>query len=112
MTAEERVAALRLRVAALREKRERRKTAALGAGCAVLAAGLALMVFSPSGGGPPEGAAGAYTGAALLYEHAGGYVLTAVAAFMAGVTVTALCARYRRKRVEGRAGEGKERDSQ
>ena len=108
MTAGERVAALHLRMAALRERRERRKTAALGAGCAGLAACLTALIFGESHTG---GTAGVYTGATMLFEDAGGYVLSAVLAFMLGVIITVLCIRYRVKRESGRDDEKKEGDS-
>ena len=38
-----------------------------------------------------------YTAASLLDESIGGYVLTAVLAFMAGITVTVLCIKYRER---------------
>lgn len=109
MTAGERVAALHLRMAALRERRERRKTAALGAGCAWLAACLLALIF---GGSHPVGTAGAYTGATMLFENAGGYVLAAVLAFMLGVIITVLCIRYRKKHESGQDAEEKERKPQ
>ena len=95
LTAEERVASLHMRMDALREKRERKKTAALGAGCGLLAACLILLVFDRDSTG--GGTANAYSGAVMLFESAGGYVLLAVAAFISGVVITALCFRYREK---------------
>ena len=109
MTAGERVTALHLRMAALRQRKERRKTGALGAGCAGLTVCLAALIF---GGSHPGGTAGPYTGAAMLFEDAGGYVLAAVLAFMLGVIVTVLCIRYRTKRESRRDDEGKERKPQ
>ena len=109
MTAGERVTALHLRMAALRERRERRKTGALGAGCAGLTVCLAALIF---GGSHAGGTAGAYTGAAMLFENAGGYVLAAVLAFMLGVIITVLCIRYRKKHESGQDDEGKERKPQ
>ena len=109
MTAEERVAALHTRMAALRERRERRKTAALSAGCAGLTVCLAALIFGRS---HPGGTAGAYTGATMLFEDAGGYVLAAVLAFMLGVIITVLCIRFRRKHESEQADTKKERDSQ
>ena len=94
-TADERVAALHLRMAALTEKRERQKTAALGAGCAGLALCLCLLIFGE--GSVHGGTAGTYTGATMLFENAGGHVLVAILAFMAGVIVTALCVRCKGK---------------
>ena len=106
-TAEERIAALHMRMAALREKQERRKTLALGAGCAGLCGGLSLLVFG--GSAACGGTAGAYTGATMLFEDAGPYVLLALIAFMAGVIITALCIRFRRKN-EADAPQEKARD--
>ena len=48
MTAEERIEALHRRMAALSVKRERRKTAALTAGCAALSACLIMLTFGES----------------------------------------------------------------
>lgn len=100
MTAEERVYALHARMDALREKQERRKTAALGAGCGLLGACLILLIGSS--GTARGGTAGPYSGATKLFEDAGGYVAIAVAAFMAGVIVTAVLIRkrYRTKTAE------------
>ena len=95
MTAEERIASLHARMAALTERRERRKTAALGAGCAGLALCVVLLIFSE--GAARGGTAGEYTGAMMLFENAGGYVLLSILAFMAGVIITVLCIRYRKK---------------
>ena len=95
MTAEERVSSLHQRMAVMRRKREQRKTRALGAGCVGLGACLTALIFSGSHTG---GTAGTYTGAAMLFEDAGGYVLAAVPAFMLGVIITVLCIRYRKKR--------------
>ena len=61
MTAEERVYALHARMDALREKQERRKTAALGAGCGLLGACLILLIGSS--GTARGGTAGPYSGA-------------------------------------------------
>ena len=91
MTSEERMEALHARMAALREKRERRRTTALGAGSAGLAVCLAALIF---GGSHPGGTTGPYSGAMMLFGDAGGYVLAAVLAFMAGVVITVLCIRW------------------
>ncbi len=104
MTAEERVAALHARMDALRRVRERRKTAALGAGCGALAVCLCLLVFSRDSA--RGGTASPYSGAAMLFENAGGYVLAAVIAFMAGVVVTAVLIR-KKNRTENEAKQEK-----
>lgn len=94
-TNEERIQALHVRVAALQQQRERRKTGAIGAASVVLTVCLLFMVFS--GGIHPGGAAGLYSGATMLFEGAGPYVLIAIAAFMAGVIVTVALIRSRKK---------------
>lgn len=104
-TNEERIQALHARICALRRMRERRKTAALGAGCGVLSVCLLFMVFG--GGTHPGGAAGLYSGATMLFEGAGPYVLIALAAFMAGVIVSAALIRNR-KQETGRNYESRE----
>ncbi len=96
MTSEERIASLHTRMDALWERRERRKTAGLGAGCGALAVCLIMMIVSegrPSSGGT----AGLYSGATMLFENAGGYVTAAIAAFMAGVIITVACIRFKTK---------------
>ncbi len=96
MTKEERIQALHARVAALERQRERRKTGAVGAAGAVLTVCLLFMVFG-GGGTHPGGAAGLYSGATMLFEGAGPYVLIAVVAFMAGVIVTVALIKNRKK---------------
>ena len=106
MMNEERIQALHARVRALRRVRERRKTGAMGAASAALTGCLLFLVFG-GGGTHPGGAAGLYSGATMLFEGAGPYVLIAVAAFMAGVVVTVVLIRSRRKEI-GPAGEDRE----
>ena len=97
-TAEERITALHSKMEARKAAHERNGTAAIGAGCVLLAAFLFLMIF---GGSPhPGGAAGMYSGAAMLFDDAGGYVLAAVAAFMIGVVVTAAIIGIRKRRAD------------
>ena len=105
MTNEERIQALHARVAAMERTRERRKTGAIGAASAVLTVCLLFMVFG--GGMHPGGAAGLYSGATMLFEGAGPYVLIAIVAFMAGVIVTAVLIRNRKKETD-RSKEGRE----
>jgi hypothetical protein len=94
-TNEERIKALHARVAALQRQRERRKTRAIGAASIVLSVCLLFMVFNS--GIHPGGAAGLYSGATMLFEGAGPYVLIAVVAFMAGVIVTVAIIKNRKK---------------
>ena len=95
-TPEERVLALHARMDALLRARERRKTSFLGAGSALLAVCL-LLVIGAAGAVHPGGTAGLYSGAVMLFENAGGYVLVAVLAFMAGVVITVALLRRRFK---------------
>ena len=101
-TNEERIKALHARVAALQRQRERRKTRAIGAASVILTMCLLFMVFG-GGGLHPGGAAGLYSGATMLFEGAGPYVLIAIVAFMAGVIVTVMLIRNRRKEPGGNA---------
>ena len=98
MTAQERVISLHERMEALQRTQERRKTAALGASCHVLTICLLLLIFG--GASHSGGTAGLYSGAVLMFENAGGYVLTAVVAFVIGVIITvAIIWNRERKRV-------------
>lgn len=89
------------RAQTLRRAREKRRTAAWSAACAVLLVLLALETGSPHALGM-----GALTGASLLGDTVGGYVLVAVLAFMAGVAITALLkAAQKRKHSPDEVGE-------
>ena len=100
MTAGERIMALHTRMASLQRKKERRKTAALSAVCTVLSLCLIVMVFGF--GTLPGRTAGMYSGAMMLYENAGPYVIVALAAFTAGVVITVILLqdRFRREAFE------------
>lgn len=110
MTSEERIASLRARMDALREKKERQKTAWLGSGCAALAVCLILLICSAGKGGSGV-TAGIYSGATMLFENAGGYVAVAVLAFMLGVVITVACIRHKDRHGNGQDNATKERDS-
>ncbi len=90
MTAEERVAALHQRMER-RRRNEKRKTAALGAACAGLSLCLLLIIFS--GAAHAGGTGNMYSGSTMLFENAGGYVVTALLAFAIGAAVTLICRR-------------------
>ncbi len=104
------VASLHRKMGARRRRREKRRTQALGAACAVLSICLAVLVFG--GEGHPMGTAGVFSGAAILFESAGGYVLAALLAFMAGVGVTVLIQRLRGGAAAPEDNEKKERNDQ
>lgn len=109
MTAEKRVDALHARMRRLRQRRERRKTAAAGALSGGLALCLGLLVFS-QGMNHEAGTAGLYSGATMLFENAGGYVLAAIAAFMAGVVITVLCIRTRKITKDGEQTDARDKN--
>ena len=94
-TQEERVSSLHLRMADRRRTRERRKTGAISAASAVLTACLLLIIgersFAHLGG-----TAGMYSGATMLFENAGAYVLVALLAFMIGAAAAVVLIRRRK----------------
>lgn len=93
-TTEARCDAVRRRAREMARSRRNRRTVALSAAlCLMLVAALALAL--------PRLTAG-FSGAALLAEGAGGYVLVGVAAFMLAVALTLLCTRLRER--EKRSG--------
>ena len=108
MKTDERVRSLHARMKALRRVKERRRTCAIGAGCSALAACLILTVFT-AGGPHSGGIAGMYSGAMMLFDGAGEYVLIALAAFFAGAALTAFILRRLRK-TAGQSGQ-KDNDS-
>ena len=80
----------------LGRRRERRQLAGL-ASLSVLLTGLLLIVMAQACAVPHAIAGAQFAGSSLLGESAGGYVLAAVLAFFAGVIITALIYRFRRK---------------
>ena len=94
-TQKERTASLHMRMAARRHTRERRKTGAMSAAAAVLTACLLLVIYAGNAA-HPGGTAGLYSGATMLFENAGAYVLVAILAFMAGAVITVACIHRKR----------------
>lgn len=94
-TQAERIAALHARVAIRTRRRERRETGLLAGAAALVTACLALVIC---GGSTVHqgGTAGVYSGATLLFEHAGAYILVALLAFMSGVAVTTVLIRRKK----------------
>ena len=107
MTTEERLISLNTRMHARRRQKERRKTAALCSACAGLSLCLVLLVFG-EGKAHAGGTAGQYSGTTVLFESAGGYVLLAIVAFMAGVIITTALIRKRNSEAEADKQEKKE----
>ena len=96
MTAEEKVAILHARMKIRQRRREKQILAALSTASTGLFLCLILLIFG-SESAHYAGTAGVYSGAMMLFGGAGSYVLTAIIAFMAGVIITVLCIRYRRR---------------
>ena len=93
MTAEQRVTALHMKMEQKIREREHQFDRTLGAVCAGLSMCLLLLIF---GGSAEVGStAGLFSGAIMLFENAGAYVLTAVIAFMAGVLITVVLKKFK-----------------
>lgn len=90
----ERVRQVQLRVVELRRKRENRLLGGFSSLCAVLVFSLIGTIGAMIGGEHNSLVPGLY-GSMLLYEDAGGYILTAVISFAAAVVITVLCIRHR-----------------
>ena len=97
MTEENRIAALHEKMAARRRMQERRKTGVIGA-CSVVLSVCLLFVVLESGIGHGNQASGMYSGAMILFEGVGGYVLVAIIAFTAAVIITVLCMRRQNRK--------------
>ena len=90
MTDEERVAALHKKMRDYRKKKDRRVAAICGTASSMLL--FCLILLAGLGDGfHMETTTGKYSGAALLFDGIGGYVLIGVVAFIIGVGITAFC---------------------
>lgn len=94
--AEERTALILSRTRLLRQKREKNRDAGLFSVCCALCVCLAGLFRVLTDGGGTGHVPGFY-GSALLYGDAGGYVLAGVLSFSAGVVITVLCIRCKKK---------------
>lgn len=103
-TAEERLELLHKRAEDLNRRKAGRTLSALG-GLSTGLFALLLAVTLQLSGATHSTLSGQFSGASLLADSVGGYVLSAVAAFVAGVAVTVFLIRRRMKR------EMKERDA-
>lgn len=92
----ERVRRVRLRSGELHRKRENRLLGGLASLCVVLAFSLIGAFGFLTDGGQGGTVPGLY-GAVLLFEDAGGYVITGVLSFAAAVIITVFCLRSREK---------------
>ncbi|MCR5282655.1 MAG: hypothetical protein K6E18_04745 [Lachnospiraceae bacterium] len=94
MTKEERVEKLHQRVdRRMQEKKQQEKTVLSVSSCLLC---MGLFVLIASGGGHHGLMPDTYTGSIMMFENAGGYVLTALLAFMLGVVVTVLVKNYKK----------------
>lgn len=87
------------RAAQLEREADRKMKTLFGTASGILFA--ALLVLLTTAGGSLAGGQAEYTGASLLSDNVGGYVLVAVVAFAAAVIITAVCMRQRWKRRSG-----------
>ena len=101
MTEEERVAVLHQKMEARRRMKERRKTGLLGAMSCVLITCLVALIGIQGGAHQGATTASLYSGATMLFEDVGGYVLLAIVAFMAGACLAVLCMRLNRHNKDG-----------
>ena len=109
MTTEERISALHRRMKIRMRRRERRKTAALGMLCACMCLCLIVLVFGTDPG-TAGGPAGLYSGATMLFENAGVYVIVALTAFFIGVIVTVACIRRKKTMIRRNDGRTEKRE--
>ena len=96
-TAEQRIAAMHRRKEELIRRRER-DILYLTAVCSCILLAVLIPVVNGISGPSAEGPGDVFTGASLLDESAGGYILIALAAFMAGVVITVICIKTREKK--------------
>jgi len=81
----------------IRKKKYRQGMSILGGTSLLLTTAIVSILFLISGGIEGGITAGRNYGTLLLKAGAGGYVLAAVAAFIAGALITILCVRYKKR---------------
>ena len=96
---EERIALLHARAEQLQNKKDRQERILLGTVTAVLTVICCFLVAGLGGISHAVKSSGAY-GASLLSENAGGYVFTALFAFMLGVAITVFCIKMKNNRAD------------
>ena len=100
-TNEQRIAVLHQRTIQLRRRQE--KTVLSGLASLTLLLSVVLVRLTVVSAGHFGGITGdGFTGASLLDESVGGYVLAAVLAFMAGVSITVAVIHYRNRNNKNR----------
>lgn len=95
MNSEERIKELHKRMAKRHRNKIERQTFMYGASSTILCICLILAILTD--GNHAGTIAVTYSGASMLFDNAGGYVLTALAAFLLGVIITLIIRRYHSK---------------
>lgn len=109
-TQEELVVSLHERMDGRKRMQERRKTGMLRAATAIMTMCLLLVIYGESAA-RYGGTAGQYSGATMIFENAGAYVLVALLAFMTGAAVSVACIHKQRKeRKEEKDNEEKDNE--
>ncbi len=96
-TNEERIALVHRRAEALQKRRDRARVALSGVFSAVLFVSLTAAMINLIGLSPID-SVDRFTGASLLSESAGGYVLVAVVSFFAAVIITTFAIKRQKKK--------------
>ncbi|MBR6444685.1 MAG: hypothetical protein IKS63_04585 [Firmicutes bacterium] len=94
--ADERITKMHARAAELRRHADRTRSKIFGSISAALAVCLVFVVHQIQSAGHGI-MAGQNTGSSMLSDSAGGYVLIAVIAFVAGTVITALIIKHRKR---------------
>ena len=95
----ERIAQVKERAMRIRQKKEKRAIRGLSTLCLALCC-LVGVLGEVSGGFRSAAEVQGMTGATLLSESAGGYVLVAVISFLVAVVFTLLCVKLRERNVK------------
>lgn len=96
----ERVAQVKERAMRIRRKKGKRAIRGLSTLCLALCCCLVGVLGEVSGGFRSAAEVQGMTGATLLSESAGGYVLVAVISFLVAVVFTLLCVKLRERNVK------------
>ncbi len=94
ISSKERISLIHTRAARIKRRQEKNTITGIGGLCAVLLILLSGMMNIPVTNDQLSDSTGMYAGSSLLDASAGGYVLTAVVAFMVGVIITVICKKY------------------
>lgn len=91
---EERISLIHTRAARIKRRQDKNIITGIGSLCAVLLILLSGMMNMLVTSSKLSDSTGMYAGSSLLDASAGGYVLTAIVAFMVGVIITVICKKY------------------